>query len=168
VNGFSARYQHHWLAGARAKLGLVNDEDGDDQLATDFLALLASQRVDHTLAWRHLADAVEGEGLRLQALFEDARPLHAWLTRWQDRAQREARPGAERAAAMRRVSPLYIPRNHIVEDALSAASEDEDLQPLQRLLAVLAQPFDEQPDSTRYATPASPELTAAYRTFCGT
>lgn len=168
IDEFPVRYQHHWLAGARAKLGLGDAEDADDSLASDFLALLTAQGVDHTLAWRHLGDAAEGEGLKLQALFEDAGPMHAWLARWRARAGREGRPGTERAAAMRRSSPLYIPRNHIVEDALAAASEDGDLQPLNTLLDVLAQPFDERPGLDRFAAPGSPELTAGYRTFCGT
>jgi uncharacterized protein YdiU (UPF0061 family) len=168
INAFPAQYEAHWLAGARAKLGLAQSDEGDEALANDWLDLLRAQAVDHTLAWRHLAEAAEGEGLRLQALFEDTAPLHAWLARWRTRAGREALPAPERAAAMRRVSPLYIARNHRVEEALAAASMDGDLAPLQRLLEALAQPFDERPGFEAYAVPAPPEVTAGYRTFCGT
>lgn len=168
IDSFPALYDRHWLAGARAKLGLARSDDGDQALADDWLALLQSQAIDHTLAWRHLADAADGDGPKLQALFEDARPLHEWLARWRARAQAESSTPAQRAAAMRRASPLYIARNHHVEDALRAASADGNLQPLHALLDVLAQPFDERPGLEAYAMPAPPEVTAHYRTFCGT
>jgi serine/tyrosine/threonine adenylyltransferase len=168
IDAFPAIYDGHWLNGARAKLGLERGEDGDQALADDWLALLQSQAIDHTLAWRHLADAADGDGPKLQALFEDARPLHDWLARWRARTQREAAGPEQRAAAMRRVSPLYIARNQRVEEALRAASADGNLQPLHELLNVLARPFDEQPGRDAYAMPAPPEITAHYRTFCGT
>ena len=66
---------------------------------------------------------------------------------------------------MRRVNPLYIPRNQRVEEALSAAS---DMAPFHALLAVLQHPFDEAPGQDRYAQPAQPAQAAGYRTFCGT
>lgn len=168
LEDFPAMYQRQWLEGARRKLGLQRAEDGDQGLAEDWLKLLAAQRVDHTLGWRHLADAADGEGLRLLALFEDTRPLHEWLARWRERSGREAVRGEERARAMRAVSPLYIPRNHLVEDALGAASEDGDLAPMHALLDVLAKPFEEREALERYTQPAPLEVTAGYRTFCGT
>jgi uncharacterized protein YdiU (UPF0061 family) len=67
---------------------------------------------------------------------------------------------------MDRINPVYVPRNHLVEEALAAATAG-DLQPLGRLVDVLAQPFDERPGLERYAAPAPPSF-AAYRTFCGT
>ena len=67
---------------------------------------------------------------------------------------------------MDRVNPVYIPRNHQVEEALAAAS-DGDPRPFRRLLEVLAHPFDERPGLEPYATPAPPSF-GRYRTFCGT
>ncbi|HEX6362798.1 MAG TPA: YdiU family protein, partial [Albitalea sp.] len=61
IDAFPALYERHWLAGARAKLGLAREEAGDLALARDWLELLKSQAVDHTLAWRYLADAADGE-----------------------------------------------------------------------------------------------------------
>ena len=143
-------------------------KEDDGPLARDWLALLQAQAVDHTLAWRYLADAVDGEGLRLQALFEDTRPLMDWLARWRSRGALEASAPAQRALGMRRSSPIYIARNHRVEEALAAASVDGDLGPFNRLLDVLGQPFDERPGLETYVAPAPPEITARYRTFCGT
>ena len=73
-----------------------------------------------------------------------------------------------RAARMRSVNPWVIPRNHRVEEALAAASDDDDLGPFHRLLTALGRPYDEIADNAAYAEPAPVEVTACYRTFCGT
>lgn len=167
IDAFPARFDTAWRRGQRAKLGLQREDAADTALADDWLALLHVQRVDFTLAWRRLADAAEGDAAPLAALFADAAPLQAWLARWQARSAAEG-TGAERAARMRRASPWITPRNHRVEEALAAASDDGDLAPLQRLLATLQRPFDEDPALADLATPAPAEQTACYQTFCGT
>jgi uncharacterized protein YdiU (UPF0061 family) len=68
---------------------------------------------------------------------------------------------------MDRVNPVYIARNHLVEEALAAATAG-DLEPFERLLDVLALPFDERPGIERYGAPAPAGFGASYRTFCGT
>jgi uncharacterized protein YdiU (UPF0061 family) len=73
----------------------------------------------------------------------------------------------ERAQAMRRANPAFIPRNHRVEEALSAAVEHEDYAPFDALLNILACPFDDQPEFAAFAEPA-PDGQGRYRTFCGT
>ena len=72
------------------------------------------------------------------------------------------------AQALRRANPLYIPRNYWVEAAIDAAVAANDLQPFERLLGVLAHPFDEQSDAAEYALPAPADYTTGYQTFCGT
>ena len=137
-------------------------------LAADWLALLETHTVDFTLAWRRLADAAAGDERPLAALFADPAASAAWLERWHRRAAQESRSGGERRAAMQRVNPIYIPRNHRVEEALAAASEHGNLAAFDRLLEVITHPFDERPDWERYAEPAPREVTARYKTFCGT
>ncbi|HSV71335.1 MAG TPA: YdiU family protein [Methylibium sp.] len=176
IDAFPARYATALLQGQRAKLGLhaagVADDEADTALANDWLALLHAQAVDFTLAWRRLAGAADGNDSALRALFAEPTALAAWLTRWRERCRRDdaaGGPGAvERAARMRRVNPWIIPRNHRVEEALAAASGNDDLVPFERLLAALRQPFDETPEGAPYAEPALAEVTACYRTFCGT
>ena len=108
----------------------------------------------------------------LRAEFADPAALDPWLARWRERCARDEAQGgpatAERAQRMRLASPWIIPRNQRVEEALEAASEHDDLGPFQRLLEALRRPYDEDPALARYAQPAPPELTAGYRTFCGT
>ena len=175
IDGFVARYQEHWLAGLRAKLGLagrVEHGDGaDTALGEAWLDLLHAQRVDYTLAWRHLADAAEGVDAPLRALFTGQPGLERWLERWRARcAAEDVGPdaAAARAARMRRVNPWIIPRNHRVEAALAAASDEGDLAPFEQLLNALQRPYDADPALAHYAEPAPGEFMAEFRTFCGT
>jgi uncharacterized protein YdiU (UPF0061 family) len=148
-------------------------------LAGDWLDLLHQQRVDFTKAWRFLADeaastdADAARTSRLRPLFAEPGALEPWLARWRERlALHGGRPPAdarpETAAAMRRASPWIIPRNHRVEEALAAASDAGDLASFERLLQALQRPFDEHPEDAVFAEPAPAEVTACYRTFCGT
>jgi uncharacterized protein YdiU (UPF0061 family) len=173
---FPGRYQQYWLAGLRAKLGLrgqVNHGDSvDTALSESWLDLLHAQQVDFTLAWRRLADAAEGNEAPLRALFAGQPGLDRWLERWHERCAAEdaATPDATpaRAEAMRWVNPWLIPRNHRVEEALAAASDEGDLAPFEQLLIALRRPFDEDPALARYAEPAPGAFMAEFRTFCGT
>jgi uncharacterized protein YdiU (UPF0061 family) len=173
IHGFAPLYQAALLRGQREKLGLASPGDGHDgedvALANQWLALLQAQGVDFTLAWRRLADAAAGNDALLEALFPDTQPLREWLARWRERCGREGEAAAAtRVQRMRRASPWIIPRNHRVEEALEAASERDDLAPLERLLTVLRNPFDEAPENAAYADPAPAAVTACYQTFCGT
>ncbi|MDD9205156.1 hypothetical protein PU560_01585, partial [Georgenia sp. 10Sc9-8] len=91
-------------------------------------------------------------------LFLDLAAFDAWVERW-----RALGPDADR---MDRVNPVYIPRNHLVEEALAAATAN-DLDPLLRLLDAVTSPYEERPGLGRYAA-AAPRDFGAYRTFCGT
>ena len=169
---FPAGVAAELLAGQRRKLGLLQataaDDEADTALVADWLALLQRQALDFTLAWRHLAGAAEGRAEPLRDLAVDRAALDAWLARWQARLARDGHAdGATRAAAMRRASPAVIPRNHLVDEALAAATEG-DLAPFDALLAALRDPWQEAALSTRYAEPAPTEVTARFRTFCGT
>jgi uncharacterized protein YdiU (UPF0061 family) len=177
IDAFPGLYDAALRRGQRAKLGIAGapstDAREDAALADDWLALLHAQRVDFTLAWRRLADAATGDAPALRALFADPAVLDAWLARWRARCARDDAAGGPgpmaRAAAMRRASPWIIPRNHRVEEALAAASSDDDLAPFERLLAALRRPFDDEaPELAPYAEPAPAEVTACYQTFCGT
>ena len=177
LDAFPVRYGHHLLAGQRAKLGLARVDDvADAALADDWLAVLHAGDVDFTLAWRRLAEAAAGDDAPLRALFASPGTPDAWLDRWRERCAREdegdASPGTnvghERAQRMRAVNPVVIPRNHRVEEALDAASNDDDIAPFDRLLAALRRPYDETAESARYAEPAPADVTAGYRTYCGT
>jgi uncharacterized protein YdiU (UPF0061 family) len=158
---FPSRFHASWLRGMRAKLGLAEGADDDDALAADLLALMHAQGVDFTSCFRSLSAAARGDAAEARAFFGDPAAFDAWAERWRPRLA----PGA--ADAMDRVNPVYIARNHHVEDALAAATAG-DLGPFERLVDVVARPFDERPGLEPYAAPAPSGFCDGYQTFCGT
>ncbi|MDX1998781.1 MAG: YdiU family protein [Thermoanaerobaculia bacterium] len=169
VDGFAHLFENRFGELLQSKLGLVGQDDADRELAADYLKLLADHRVDFTLGFRRLNDAVAGDEAPLRVLFgKAAEALEPWLDRWRARVHRGVTDSAERLAVMARANPIYIPRNHRVEAALAAAVEHGDLAPFQRLLEVLQRPFDERAEDLAFAEPAPAAETARYRTFCGT
>ena len=121
---------------------------------------MAGQGVDWTLAFYRLADAAEGNTAPLRALFADPTALLAWLDRWQARLS----PGS--VALMRATNPRLIARNHLVEEALEAATAG-DMAPFHALLDALRRPFDADPALERFALPP-PQGLAPHVTYCGT
>jgi uncharacterized protein YdiU (UPF0061 family) len=160
LGGFSGTYDAAWSSGMRAKLGLSADTPDltVTSMATDLLAQLQQSHVDHTSFFRRLGPAARGDAEPARGLFVDLATFDDWLTRW-----RALAPDAE---AMDRANPVYIPRNHLVEEALAAATSG-DLDPLERLLQAITSPFVERPGLERFADPA-PDDFGPYQTFCGT
>jgi serine/tyrosine/threonine adenylyltransferase len=141
------------------KIGLPGlDGDAASPLAMELAQLLEAAGADFTSFFRALGRAARGDAEPVRGFFPNPAPFDAWLRRW-----RAARPDA---AVMDRANPVYIPRNHLVEEALDAAVA-EDLDPLRRLLEAVTDPYDERPGLERHAAPA-PEDFGTYRTFCGT
>jgi serine/tyrosine/threonine adenylyltransferase len=169
LNTFGAKYDAAWMAGMRRKLALFTERDGDVVLTQDLLERMAANQVDFTLAFRRLCDAADGpEGdARVRALFADPAAYDVWAAGWRARLEEERVDPEERATAMRRVNPAFIPRNHLVEAALKAGVERQDFQPFEELLDVLSRPYEERPGLERYAAPARPEESVRW-TFCGT
>jgi len=164
---FSDRYRAHWLRGMGAKLGFTTATEPEDRvLADDLLALLHAQRVDFTGCFRALSSVLRGEPEPARSLFGEPAAFDAWSRRWRMRLSEESRDGEAIAEAMDRVNPVYIARNHHVEEVLAAATAG-DLEPFERLMDVLARPFDERPGLDAFASPA-PAGFGGYRTFCGT
>jgi uncharacterized protein YdiU (UPF0061 family) len=165
--GYEDRYQEAWSAGMRAKLGLPEGGAPEDLvLIDDLLTLLKAQRVDFTSVFRALAVAVRGEATPARSLFIDPPSFDAWSERWSARLATQAAPPQAIADAMDRVNPVYIPRNHLVEEALAAATAD-DLEPARRLLEAVTRPFEARPGLEAYADAAPAEF-GGYQTFCGT
>ena len=150
----------------RAKLGLGDPDGGDRDLVEDLLVLLHAQQVDFTSFFRTLSSALRGDAAPVRSLFGDPGAFDAWAVRWHAELSRDSRDALAAANAMDRVNPVYIARNHKVEEALAAATDD-DLGPFRRLLDAVTHPFDERPGLESYSVPAPPSF-GPYRTFCGT
>lgn len=165
--GYAERYQAVWLEGIRAKLGLIAADNQDLKLANTLFAAMEGQGVDFTNLFRNLAKSLVVGREPVVQMFADPEAINAWLDSWHERLLRDPPMLAEtRAAAMDAVNPLYIPRNHKVEEALAAAVEG-DLVPYLRLLEVVTHPYAERADWSEYAHPA-PAGSQPCVTFCGT
>lgn len=166
IGSFQMHYEAAFHEGLRRKIGLTSEQPGDLDLAAELLDLMARNSADFTLVFRDLADEIDGAG-RARNHFIDPTAFDGWATRWRERLAFELENSADRAARMRAVNPKYIARNHRVEAAILAATNEGDFDPFRTLLAVLAHPFDEQPEREEYAQPPADEE-RVLRTFCGT
>ena len=166
---FEPRFKAARVAGLRRKLGLFTEREGDAELAQDLLERMAANRADFTLTFRRICDAAYGpEGDRgVRVLFANPEAYDSWAAAWRLRTQTETISGPVRSAAMRMANPAFIPRNHLVEEALDAAVRSQDFRPFEELLQVLSRPYEDRPDLARYAEPARPGETV-HETFCGT
>ena len=156
LGAFRPLYSAAWLAGVRDKLGLPAGTDVT-ALVEDLLRLLQAERVDHTGFFRGLGAAARGDAEPSRALFLDLAGIDAWLERW--------RALSPDPALCDRTNPVYVPRNHLVEEALTAAV-DGDLAPVERLLEAVTSPYEPRPGFERYAEPDPGQ--APYTTYCGT
>ncbi len=172
LDGFGERFSSHWLNLHRLKLGLRSDgadDEADRTLANDLLRLMHEHRIDFTLGFRRLSALLRGQPDRLHAVWGGGAPaLEGWLDRWRARLQASGEAQTDIADRMDAINPLYIPRNHLVENALDAATESGDLRSFEHLLAIVTDPYTERDGHARAALPGTPEQTAGYRTFCGT
>ncbi len=147
------------------KIGIENGSTDDWSLVEGLLAAITEGEADFTLVFRHLSNALEsGNDDTVTGLFNQPDAIAVWLSSWRKRLQTEN--CSESVALMRGMNPVFIPRNHRVEEAI-VAGYDGDFAPFHRLNEVLRSPFTEQPDFTEYeAAPLPSEVVRA--TFCGT
>jgi uncharacterized protein YdiU (UPF0061 family) len=167
---FSRHFETAYAIGLRRKLGLLQEREGDLALAQDLLERMARNGADFTLTFRRLSEVAVGpeHDSIVRSLFTDPSAYDDWVLRWRRRlAEDGEEAAAQRPLAMRAVNPAFIPRNHLVEEALSAAVNKGDVAALDNLLTVLSRPYDDQPAHARYAEPPRPDQVVR-QTFCGT
>lgn len=158
LHTFPDRFTQAWSAGLQAKVGLSDDHSDDAaRVAADLIDTMREHRLDHTGTFRLLSALLRGT--------TPPPELAEWASRW---LALVAGDGSERLATqLDAINPLYIPRNHLVDEALEEATIG-NLAPFEQLLDKVSNPFVAQPDSGRYAEPASDRFAATFRTYCGT
>ena len=169
-------YNSYWLAEMRPKFGLFESQDGDSELVKDLFEILVNDKVDYTQFFRTLAKAVNGEVEQLKDLFTKSEVFEnfvSWFARWQNRIKEEVSQNinldntSTLTERMNQRNPIYIPRNHIVENVLQEASKERNLVPFEEFLALLRQPYSEVDGKVFFASPP-PEGTPLCVTYCGT
>jgi uncharacterized protein YdiU (UPF0061 family) len=167
VAAFRARFDAELARRFRAKLGLMGEEPGHDELIEATFVALTDGAVDFTLFFRELTRLASGGGeATLRELFAERRVADAWLARWRRQIEADGGDAERRVATMRRHNPIFIPRNHRIEQAIEAGNRG-DYAPFHRLVEVLARPFDEQPEHADLERPPEPHE-RVQQTFCGT
>jgi uncharacterized protein YdiU (UPF0061 family) len=170
LESYARALERTWTTGLAAKLGLMDTRDGDEDLALDLLGRMSRQRADFTNTFRRLCeleiDDPDKDG-PVRELFAEPSAFDAWARDWRARLALSPGDEADRRQRMRAVNPAYIPRNHRVQQAIVAATEEGDLEPLERLLTVVSRPYEDHPELREYANPPTPEE-EVHQTFCGT
>jgi uncharacterized protein YdiU (UPF0061 family) len=166
---FTPQFEAARLSGMRRKLGLLTEREGDAALAEDLLDRMAANQADFTLTFRRLCDAAAQADAEteVRGLFADPQAFAAWAVNWRQRLAQETASPEQRSAAMKATNPMFIPRNHLVEAAISAATARQDFQPFERLLEVVVRPYEDSAGEEVYSMPARPEEYVR-ATFCGT
>jgi len=173
VNLFNEKYNDLWLQGMRAKLGFFNQEDNDRDITNKLLELMEEKSVDFTRLFRGLSSCLQGDSTSIRKLFTDdstntnAEKFEQWFKVWTERLARDPSDTKRRISLMNSVNPIYIPRNHKVEEALQAAENDFDFVPFKKLMKLLEEPYLKQDGFEEYEVPAPSEF-GSYQTFCGT
>ena len=152
LDRFPDLFEQHWLDGMRAKLGLFTQEEGDKALVDDLLAWMQRRSADFTNTFRSLT-SFGGQPVDLGDATNADPEVEAWHRRLAARRGRQPQSPAEAEDLMRRHNPAFIPRNHNVEEALEAATSADDYSVMERLLDVLATPYDHGRDLPEFSTP---------------
>lgn len=159
---FPKLYRRHWLAGMRAKLGLVNEEQGDESLIETLLQMMYEKEADYTNTFRSLT-LEQPENVEMYG----SEDFTQWYEQWQERLSRQQSPISAAYELMRSSNPAVIPRNHRVEAALDAAVNQSDFSLMEQLMGVLKNPYAYTPEQAKFAA-APPKCATPYQTFCGT
>ena len=169
ITAFPTHFESAYTVGLGRKIGLMERRPDDLSLAQDLLERMARNGADFTLTFRRLCDAAANSDadVAVRSLFADAHAFDDWAARWRQRLAEEGGEASDRQAAMRTANPAFIPRNHLVEEAIFAAVSKVDFSPFENLLTVLSRPYEDQPTLGRYAEPPRPEQ-VVHQTFCGT
>ncbi|MDE0992633.1 MAG: YdiU family protein [Rhodospirillales bacterium] len=173
LNRFPEQYYNIRDPKFASKIGFLNHQDNGADLVQELLDCMVTNKVDFTLAFRRLCDLSSRKGSENNSLdepftmlFEDRSAAEGWLVKWRERLVQEGQSELDRQKIMRATNPAYIPRNHRVEQVISAAL-GEDFKPFYKLLDILSRPFDDQPENIEFQNPPLPDE-IVHETFCGT
>jgi len=147
---FEPAFMAAFHAKMATKLGLTHWRDDDADLLEALWQLMHSNRADFTLSFRRLSQAVRGDPAPFIDLYTDRSAAQAWLARYATRLATDGRAADEVARGMDAVNPLYVLRNHLAELAIRAAQQG-DAAEIDRLLALLRDPYTERLDAQHYA-----------------
>lgn len=172
IGRFQSLFEDARLQGLRKKVGFSDNLPEDETLIQDLFKLMAELKADFTLTFRRLSelagtDEAGAAPASISDIFEIPDAMKPWLRQWRKRIETDPQSTLQRQQSMLSINPAYIPRNHMIEDAIDAVTYDDNLAPFHKLVDVLAKPYEYNPAHARHATPPKPEEVVK-QTFCGT
>ena len=160
INDFEKKYEEKWMNMMRSKLGLSGLDNKDKPLILDLLTWMHEKKADYTNTFCHLMNLDP----KKEKIFEDSKFI-VWKKRWKERLLKNDNNQIKSKELMKNNNPLVIPRNHKIEEALEAA-ELNDMEPINKILEILKNPYDKQSEIIDYQYPS--KSFENYQTFCGT
>lgn len=160
---FPKKFLDEWLSGMRKKLGLFNAESEDLALAEDLLMYMQKNKADFTNTFVALSD----ESFKRMPIYQDD-GFKNWIQQWTARLSRQDEKYAKSTQLMQQHNPAVIPRNHLVEEALEAAVDDNNMEPFKKLLSIVTEPYTSKTQEEKYTQAPAGEFDNQYKTFCGT
>ena len=161
INNFEKLYEEKWLNMMRDKLGLFGEDKDDKHLIFELLTWMENNKADFTNTFCNLMDI---QSIK-DPIYQNQEYLN-WTAKWKKRLEKNNTEKEKYLELMRSVNPIFIPRNHKVEEALKDASENK-LETLNQLLEVIKYPYKDNGMLMDYQQPMSNE-NGNYKTFCGT
>jgi len=159
IDNFQNIYEEKWLNMMRDKLGLFGNNKNDKKLINDLLNWMEKNKADYTNTFCYLMNIKIGNN----KIYNDKDFIN-WSNNWKKRISTNNSSKEKSLELMKNSNPTIIPRNHKVEEALTAANED-NLEIMNKLLSNLDKPYNEQKDIENYQSPSGDK---EYQTFCGT
>jgi len=161
INNFEKLYEEKWLNMMRDKLGLFGEDKEDKNLIFELLTWMENNKADFTNTFCNL---MEIQSIK-DPIYQNEEYLN-WKTKWKKRLEKNNTDKEKYLELMRSVNPIFIPRNHKVEEALKDGSEG-NLETLNKLLEVIKDPYKDNKILEEYQQPMPGEI-GKYQTFCGT
>lgn len=161
VDDYQIKFESFYYEGMSKKLGFKSFESSQKKIIQDLLDLMKKFKADYTNTFRHLSENKKIE----QDLFFDPEFIQ-WRKDWILLLERQTDFESARKE-MKKINPWIIPRNHLVEKALSEASTG-NLSFLNHLLSALEKPFEENEKYVELTIKENNDSQKEYKTFCGT
>ena len=161
IDNFQNVYEKKWLNMMRDKLGLFGEDQNDLKLINNLLNWMESNQADYTNTFCYLMKIDNNDDLK----FKDINFIN-WLKEWENRILINNGSKEKSINLMKKTNPIFIPRNHKVEEALENANKN-NFQHLNDLLDVVKKPYTNNENLKQYKRPANLNG-IKYQTFCGT
>jgi len=161
IDNFQNVYEKKWLNMMRDKLGLFGEDQNDLKLINNLLNWMESNQADYTNTFCYLMKIDTNDDLK----FKDINFIN-WLKEWENRILINNGSKEKSINLMKKTNPIFIPRNHKVEEALENANKN-NFQHLNDLLDVVKKPYTNNENLKQYKKPANLNG-IKYQTFCGT